>query len=237
MAFMPVYIEKVEIWSDVTIARRTNNRTRKDRATQPMDHGRLRWAISKFCKRKRIWNKNLQICKRKWLGTTICKFKVLRNNELHILQKMIRNDNLHFCQKWSKTTIFNFCQNDLNWQFANCKWWSSWWQTIIVTSLHGYYFVLSLFCTRSSICNFVCLTGLKTITVVIIIKGKVEMSIVDVKYYTLMHILPTCGSVSAGQEFWLFYVFFNLEPLCDQTWQGSPTFSIGVCLFIVSCTT
>ena len=32
---MPVYIEKVEIWSDVTIAGRTNNRTRKDRATQP----------------------------------------------------------------------------------------------------------------------------------------------------------------------------------------------------------
>ena len=34
---------EVEIWSDVTIAGRTdNNRTRKDRATQPMDHRRLR---------------------------------------------------------------------------------------------------------------------------------------------------------------------------------------------------
>ena len=31
---------EVEIWSDVTIAGRTNKR--KDRATQPMDHGRLR---------------------------------------------------------------------------------------------------------------------------------------------------------------------------------------------------
>ena len=39
-----LYIEnKVEVWSDVTIAERTNKqRTRKDRATQPMDHGRLR---------------------------------------------------------------------------------------------------------------------------------------------------------------------------------------------------
>ena len=34
---------EVEIWSDVTIAGRPNDRTkRKDRATQPMDHGRLR---------------------------------------------------------------------------------------------------------------------------------------------------------------------------------------------------
>ena len=34
-----------EIWTSVTIAGRTNNQpTRKDRATQPMDHRRLRWA-------------------------------------------------------------------------------------------------------------------------------------------------------------------------------------------------
>ena len=34
---------EVEIWSDVTIAGRTDGRTiRKDRATQPMDQGRLR---------------------------------------------------------------------------------------------------------------------------------------------------------------------------------------------------
>ena len=34
---------EVEIWLDVTIAGRTNKQTkRKDRATQPMDHGRLR---------------------------------------------------------------------------------------------------------------------------------------------------------------------------------------------------
>ena len=34
---------EVEIWLDVTIAGRTNERTkRKDRATQPLDHGRLR---------------------------------------------------------------------------------------------------------------------------------------------------------------------------------------------------
>ena len=33
---------EVEIWSDVTIAGRTNEQKRKDRATQPMDHGRLR---------------------------------------------------------------------------------------------------------------------------------------------------------------------------------------------------
>ena len=42
---MPVYIEKVEIWSDVTIAGQqtvNDKRTRKDRATQPLDHGRLR---------------------------------------------------------------------------------------------------------------------------------------------------------------------------------------------------
>ena len=40
-AFVPVYIEKkVEIWSDVTIAGQQTKR--KDRATQPMDHGRLR---------------------------------------------------------------------------------------------------------------------------------------------------------------------------------------------------
>ena len=31
---------EVEIWSDVTMAGRTNKR--KDRATHPMDHGRLR---------------------------------------------------------------------------------------------------------------------------------------------------------------------------------------------------
>ena len=30
---------------DVTIAGRATKQTRKDRATQPMDHGRLRWAI------------------------------------------------------------------------------------------------------------------------------------------------------------------------------------------------
>ena len=34
---------KVEIWSDVTMAGRPTDRTkRKDRATQPLDHGRLR---------------------------------------------------------------------------------------------------------------------------------------------------------------------------------------------------
>ena len=34
---------EVKIWSDVTIAGQTNERrTRKDRATQPMDQGRLR---------------------------------------------------------------------------------------------------------------------------------------------------------------------------------------------------
>ena len=35
---------EVEIWSDVTIAGQTNKQPtkRKDRATQPMDHGRLR---------------------------------------------------------------------------------------------------------------------------------------------------------------------------------------------------
>ena len=34
---------KSEIWSGVTIAgQRTNEQTRKDRATQPLDHGRLR---------------------------------------------------------------------------------------------------------------------------------------------------------------------------------------------------
>ena len=33
---------EVEIWSDVTMAGQTNERTkRKDRATQPLDHGRL----------------------------------------------------------------------------------------------------------------------------------------------------------------------------------------------------
>ena len=42
MAFMPKYIEKkVLIWSDATIAgrtdRQTNEQTRKDRATQPID--------------------------------------------------------------------------------------------------------------------------------------------------------------------------------------------------------
>ena len=38
---MPVYIDNMEIWSDLTIA---GWQTWKDRATQPMDHGRLRWA-------------------------------------------------------------------------------------------------------------------------------------------------------------------------------------------------
>ena len=34
---------EVEIWSDVTIAGRpTDEQKRKDRATQPLDHGRLR---------------------------------------------------------------------------------------------------------------------------------------------------------------------------------------------------
>ena len=31
-----------EIWSGVTIAGRTTKQTRKDRATQPIDHGGLR---------------------------------------------------------------------------------------------------------------------------------------------------------------------------------------------------
>ena len=42
-AFMPVYIlKKMEVWSGAIIAGQTNKQTRKDRATQPMDHGRLR---------------------------------------------------------------------------------------------------------------------------------------------------------------------------------------------------
>ena len=45
-------LKKVEIRLDVIIAgrttKRTNDRTRKDRATQPMDQGRLRWAINHF---------------------------------------------------------------------------------------------------------------------------------------------------------------------------------------------
>ena len=38
-----ISIERLEIWSGVTIAgQRTNKRTRKDRATQPLGHGRMR---------------------------------------------------------------------------------------------------------------------------------------------------------------------------------------------------
>ena len=33
---------EVEIWSDVTMAGQPTEQTRKDRATQPMDSGRLR---------------------------------------------------------------------------------------------------------------------------------------------------------------------------------------------------
>ena len=55
--------KKVEIWSDVSIVGgTTNKRTRKDRATQPMDHGRLRWA-----KRK----KKIYIFE-KWASITWC---------------------------------------------------------------------------------------------------------------------------------------------------------------------
>ena len=40
----------LKIWSDVTIAGRTDDeQTRKDRATQPMDHGLLKWAIVQTC--------------------------------------------------------------------------------------------------------------------------------------------------------------------------------------------
>ena len=54
---MPVYIEKSE---DVTIAQRTKEqRTRKDRATQPMDHGRLRWAIAWLCAQASILLANI----------------------------------------------------------------------------------------------------------------------------------------------------------------------------------
>ena len=35
-------LKNMEIYSDVTIAGRTTTTKRKDRATQPMDHGRLR---------------------------------------------------------------------------------------------------------------------------------------------------------------------------------------------------
>ena len=35
-------LKNMEIYSDVTIAGRRDKRTRKDRATQSMDHGRLR---------------------------------------------------------------------------------------------------------------------------------------------------------------------------------------------------
>ena len=46
-AFMPVYIEKsgdlVRCYHTGTTT--NDKRKRKDRATQPMDHGRLRWAI------------------------------------------------------------------------------------------------------------------------------------------------------------------------------------------------
>ena len=48
MAFMPVYIEKsgdlVGCYHSRTDGQ-TNEQTRKDRATQPMDHGRPKWAI------------------------------------------------------------------------------------------------------------------------------------------------------------------------------------------------
>ena len=43
-AFMPVYIEKYGDLVGCYLNGTTNKRTRKDRATQPMDHGRLRWA-------------------------------------------------------------------------------------------------------------------------------------------------------------------------------------------------
>ena len=33
---------EVKIWSDVTIAGQPTEQKRKDRATQPLDHGRLR---------------------------------------------------------------------------------------------------------------------------------------------------------------------------------------------------
>ena len=46
-------LKKVLIWSDVTIAgrmdKRTNERTRKDRATQPMDHGPWTAEMSNSC--------------------------------------------------------------------------------------------------------------------------------------------------------------------------------------------
>ena len=44
--YASIYLKKVKIWWDVTIAGwmdgRTNEQTREERATQPIDHGRLR---------------------------------------------------------------------------------------------------------------------------------------------------------------------------------------------------
>ena len=183
--------------------------------------------------------------KEKGSGIKICK--IAKENDLEqqfANSKCWETTSYIFCKKWSGMTIYIFAKNDPKQQFSTFVK-MIWTDNLLIAnddhlddkrwSSHHYMaiicFAQQYMCTRSSICNFVCLTGLKTITVVIIIKGKVEMSIVDVKYYTLMHILPTCGSVSAGQEFWLFYVFFfNSQPLCDQTWRGSATFSIGVCL-------
>ena len=173
------------------------------------------FTISKLCRRKRSWNKNLHICK-----------KMTWNNNLQILPKSAeKRQAVYFAKNWSGMKIYIFAKNDPKRRFATFvtmiwtdnllianddhldnKWWSSY---------HYYFFRYCLcfaqlyMCKSSSICNFVCLTGLKTIIVVIIIIGKVEMSIVDVKYYTLIHILLTSGSVTAGQEFWLFYVFFS----------------------------
>ena len=62
---MPLYIEKsgnlVGCYHSGT-DRQTNKWTRKDRATQPMDHGRLRWAIPKIIAHGPGGGSRLQLC-------------------------------------------------------------------------------------------------------------------------------------------------------------------------------
>ena len=58
-------VSRSEIWWDVTMAGRTDKQKRKDRATQPFDHGRLRWAI--WLKYKTyMFHKSLYLTDKQW---------------------------------------------------------------------------------------------------------------------------------------------------------------------------
>ena len=119
----------------VTIAGQPNNQTRKDRATQPMDHRRLRWATFKSETQNSCW----------WSTSALCCTQVVlpsAANEVESLQK-----STFFCHFLICSPNFHFLATSFS-PFSNCykTFWFS--LTIIIQPQALPYFSWSSFWIR-----------------------------------------------------------------------------------------